>query len=337
MSIELRHLRYFIAVVDAAGVARAARRLNISQPTLSRQVHDLEADLGLALFNRIGRRLVLTVEGEELLGRGRHLLAEVESLHERAQVLAGGKSGVLRVGAPSQIVERVLPPVLAQHRRRHPAVEVRLVDAGTDRLLTLVQEGALHLAVGVWRDAEHLERRLLYPLCLVAVMSHRHRLARRPTVSVADLAGEPVFLLERGFEARRLLDQSCSAERVELRVVLESRAPGPLVALAERGEGIAIVPSVAQFRRARARVLPLLRQGKPIGAWARVVWDGRRYLPPYAEDMIRALTTRMKTSYPGRELHALRLVPRPAELVRPARLDRAAGVGSRDSIPRQHP
>ena len=94
--MELRHLRYFVAVSDAGGVSRAALGLNISQPALSRQIRDLEAELGVSLFERRTGRLVLTGEGEELLARSRELLSDAESLRERASSRSASPAGATR-------------------------------------------------------------------------------------------------------------------------------------------------------------------------------------------------------------------------------------------------
>jgi LysR family transcriptional regulator, cyn operon transcriptional activator len=126
--MELRHLRYFVTVADAGGVSRAAARLNISQPALSRQIRDLETELGVSLFDRRGRRLVLTGEGEDLLTRGRQLLTDADSFRERAGALRGGDTGIIRVGVAPLTLESLLPPFLIRHQRRHPGVEVRLTE-----------------------------------------------------------------------------------------------------------------------------------------------------------------------------------------------------------------
>src|SRR3954454_20761802 len=98
-AMNLQHLRAFAAIVETGGVARAAARMHLSQPALSRQIHALEAELGVTLFNRIGRGVQLTSEGEDLLRRGRRLLAEADSLGEHARSLKAGEAGCLRVGA----------------------------------------------------------------------------------------------------------------------------------------------------------------------------------------------------------------------------------------------
>ena len=128
--MNFRHLRAFAAIADAGGFARAAVRLNLSQPALSRQIHALEAELGVPLFDRIGRRVQLTSEGEDLLGRSRRLLADAESLGERARSLKTGQTGILRIGATPQVIENLLADFLAGYGRRHPGVEIHLVEDG---------------------------------------------------------------------------------------------------------------------------------------------------------------------------------------------------------------
>src|SRR5215468_9819224 len=94
-SMDLRYLRSFVAIVEAGGLARAVPRLHLSQPALSRQVRALERSLGLRLFDRVGRRVQLTSEGEDMLGRARRLLADAEALGERARSLQGGRTGLI--------------------------------------------------------------------------------------------------------------------------------------------------------------------------------------------------------------------------------------------------
>src|SRR6202163_1212882 len=108
--MNLRYLRTFVAIADDGGMARAAAQLNLSQPAASRQINALEAELGVPLFDRIGRHVQLTSEGKDLLWRSRHLLTEADSLGERANALKGGQTGVLRVGAPPHVIETVLAP-----------------------------------------------------------------------------------------------------------------------------------------------------------------------------------------------------------------------------------
>src|SRR5437773_1602272 len=103
--MDLHQLRTFVAIAEAGGVARAAARLNLSQPAASRQIQVLEAELGVLLFDRIGRRVQLTSAGEDLLQRSRRLVAEAQSLRERARALAAGHTGVIKIGATPPMIE----------------------------------------------------------------------------------------------------------------------------------------------------------------------------------------------------------------------------------------
>lgn len=127
--MNFKHLRAFVTIADAGGFARAANRLNLSQLALSRQIRALEIDLSVRLFDRVGRRVQLTSEGEDLLQRSRRLLAEADSLGERARMLKAGETGILRVGATPQVIENLLAQFLTRYRCRHPGVEIHLVDS----------------------------------------------------------------------------------------------------------------------------------------------------------------------------------------------------------------
>jgi DNA-binding transcriptional LysR family regulator len=146
--MELRHLRYFAAVADAGNVSLAARRLNVTQPALSRQIQDLERDFACRLFDRIGRRIVLTRDGDEILERTRRLLADAEARREGARALAGGEAGVLRLGTTPQFIEAALPEVLTRYARTYPGIEVKLAEDGGGTLLRRCSTGSYILPSG---------------------------------------------------------------------------------------------------------------------------------------------------------------------------------------------
>ena len=299
--VNLRHLRTFVLVAEAGGVHRATSRLNLSQPAASRQIHALEAELGVPLFDRIGRRVQLTAEGEDLLRRSRRLLAEADSLSERAAALKKGAAGLLRVGATPQVIENPLAGFLEHFRRRHPGVEVQFVEDGGANLPSRLDRGHVLLAL-MAVDDERFRYRLLYPVCGVAVLAESHGLAGRRTLDVAELAEEPLLLLRGGFASRDWFDAACSVARIRPRVLLESAAPHAAIALARAGYGIAVVPSTVQIPRAGVRAVPLVQRGVPIGRWLRIGWDPERFLAPYAERFVEELVSYCKRKHPGQEL-----------------------------------
>ena len=167
--MNLRHFRAFATIVDAGGFARAAERLHVSQPALSRQIRALEIELGISLFDRVGRGVRLTSQGEDLLRHSRRLLAEFSSLSERARALKGGQAGFLRVGATPQVIENLLADFLAEYERRHALVEVELKEAGGAELGNLLDRGEVDVAIMPAGDARFegrvLSRCVSWPCC----------------------------------------------------------------------------------------------------------------------------------------------------------------------------
>ncbi len=310
--MDLRRLRAFVAIVDTGGFARAASRVSLSQPALSRQIHALEAELGVRLFDRVGRRARLTSEGEDLLERGRRLLADAESLRERARALRSGRTGVLRVGATPQAMETLLAAFLPRYRRRHPGVEVHLVEDGGGRLPARLERGEVTLAMMPAGDAR-FHWRPLTPLHVLAVLPAAHRLGRRATLPLEELAGVPLLLLRRDFGSRQWLDAACQAAHLRPHVLLESGAPDTLVALARAGYGVAVVPSNTRIAAGGLRAVPVVHRGVPLGAWASIAWDPRRFLAPYAQAFVQELVAHARSGLRGRGLRR-----RPPPLPRPA-------------------
>jgi DNA-binding transcriptional LysR family regulator len=313
MKTSLDQLRTFVAIVEAGGIHRAVARLNLTQPALSRQINALEAALGMALFDRIGRRLKLTAEGESLLRLCRRLLGEAEAFHERAVALKKGDTGILRVAATPMVVENTLAQFLGHYRRRHPGIEVQLIEEGGLAMPRRLELGDAHLAL-MALDDDRFRMRLLYPVRGLAVVPKDHGLGRRRTIEVAELADEPLLLLRHEFASRDWFETACRVARTRPRVLLESGAPHTSIALAAAGYGIAIVPSTVAIPPGRVRGIPLLQRGAAIGRWLRVAWQGERFLSVFAKHFIEELWTHCQRGYPGREFNRYTpALPRPRQ------------------------
>jgi DNA-binding transcriptional LysR family regulator len=269
------------------------------------------------LFDRVGRRALLTSEGEDLLPRSRRLLHDADPLSERARALKGGQTGLLRVGATPQVMETVLAGFLKRYRRRHPAVEVRLVEDGGARLPARLDRGDIHLCLAGAGDAR-FQWRHLGPIYLLAVPPPSHRWSRRATLEIDEFVDVPLLLTRRDFGSRQWFDAACQVAHIRPLVLLESGAPPTLIALAQTGYGVAIVPSNARIPRG-LRAVPILLRGKSIGVWASVSWDPRRFLAAYAEQFVEELVTHCRRAYPRPAL-ARRAppLPRPREPARPS-------------------
>jgi LysR family cyn operon transcriptional activator len=301
IEMKLSQLRTFVAIVDNSGVARAASRLGLTQSAASRQVSSLETELGVILFDRVGRRVQLTSEGDDLLKRARKLLADADAFGERAKVLKGGESGTLRVSATPQVIENLLAPFLPSYLRGSPGVEVQLVESGGPQQINELDRGEVQLALMAY-GVERFQNRLLYPIHVLAVMSRVHRLRKNATLDISKIADEPLLVLGREFGSRSWFDAACENARITPRIVLESSSPHTLVALAQVGYGISIIPSNIHALPSSLRAVPLSYQGRPLGRWSMIAWNPERFLAPYAHRFINQLVNRAKQAYPGHRL-----------------------------------
>jgi DNA-binding transcriptional LysR family regulator len=178
MSINLRHALTFITVADLGTVSKAAAQLRIAQPALSRQIGALEQELGLKLFDRVGSRLVLTGEGEQLLGDCRVLLNYASTVSERAQLLQRGDTGVLKVASSPQVIEGVLAGFLSEFAGRYPNVQVKLVEVlGWPETVAMLERGEIHLGQTLVRAVQPGDTRFgthpLEPVDLLAAAQPR--------------------------------------------------------------------------------------------------------------------------------------------------------------------
>jgi len=314
--MNLRFLRTFVVTAEAGGLGRASARLNLSQPAASRQIHALEAELGVPLFQRVGRGLQLTSEGEDLVRQSRRLLTDADLLAERARALKGGQTGTLRVAATPQMIATLLAPFLPRHRHRHPGVEVQLIDGSAARQRSRLERGEVHLSI-MPAGGGRFARRLLSPVHALAVLSKAHRLRRRAVVEVAELADEPLLLMQREYGSRVWFDAACERADVRPRVLMECTAASTLIELAAVGYGVAVVPSTAMIRGRELRALPLVHRGASIGEWSTICWDPQRLAPPYVERFVDELVAHARRSFPGREfIRRAPSLPRPKALLR---------------------
>jgi len=297
--MDLKRLRTFVVVADLGTVSKAALRLRISQSALSRQISDLEYECGFKLFDRIGRRLFLTTRGEELLGDCRGVLAQVGSLGERIELLKRGGSGVLKVAAPPQTIESVLSGFLPRFGKQLPNVRVKLTEAlGMDQV-PLLERGEVHIGIRHDQGVNPWFESILLPFDDVLAGFHPSlHLGRGGVIDIASLAPHPLLLLDSGYSVRRLFNAACRVADVEPNILLESRAPHTLLALAEAGQGVAIIPSVLRINRYRLKVARVTHRRRPLRDRYVIQWDKRRPIPSYAENFCATLAAYMRDVLP---------------------------------------
>jgi DNA-binding transcriptional LysR family regulator len=244
--IELRHLRYFLAVAETLHFSKAAERLGIAQPPLSQQIKRLEQLLGHRLFDRTTRGVKLTLAGQLLAERARSTIEKIQDDLAQVRRLGRGEEGTLTVGFSGSIMFTDLPVAIERYRRRYPKVELRLRELTTSLQIAALLNGTLDLAF--LRDGdptEGIQMSTLIEEHYVAVLPHTHALARKRSLRVLDLREEPFVLFARRMGPLAFDRTIACCERTGFRPNIVQDAPQwpTLVRLVAAGLGVSLAPA----------------------------------------------------------------------------------------------
>ena len=247
--MELRHLRYFLAVGEALNFRKAAAQLRLAQPALSRQVQDLEDEIGVDLFRRSPRGVTLTAEGKLFLNEAREVLKHADESVERARALARGEYGELHVGYAQVHTVEILPPALAAFQKAVPRVKMLLHDLSRDEIIAGLHDATLELAVmaqATGKGMLGIEFEILrtYPWCVA--LANAHPFSRLKSVSLEKLATESLIGLRRKdySEYYRVLERVFASISAKPRIAVECDSVSSLIMEVEAGRGIALAPTL---------------------------------------------------------------------------------------------
>lgn len=260
MHISLRQLRAFVAVAESGSFTRAARALHLTQSAVSMVVRQLEAEVGLPLFNRTRRLVSLSEMGHHLLPIAMRMLEDLQQIASGATDMRMLKRGSLRVGVPELLACTLIPPVLASFARLYPDVALKLVDTSIDDIQGAVARGEVELGVGPDRSTDPgVERTFFIDVPIQLVCSTSHRLARRKSVTWWDARREPWILYPSVFshDIQAALRQHERTQRIE-----DATTVGHLptaLALVGEGMGVTTAPDYARAlgRDFKLRFIPL--------------------------------------------------------------------------------
>jgi DNA-binding transcriptional LysR family regulator len=254
--VEFRHLRYFVAVAEALNYRRAAERLRVAQPSLSKQIKDLEAEVGARLLNRNTGGVSLTDAGATLLEEARDILERVEMAAEATREAEAGRGGRLTIGSLGAISASFLPASLAAFRERFPRVEVNLHETSVPDQIAALNAGLVQLAFTTDQDLPTpptFESAEVLATRLVLAMNRGHRLARRLSVPLADVAEEPFLFIgetEHHDRHRMIIDAIFDARGIRHRPIKRVNGYESLVALVAGGHGLSVL---LPFPRSRGK------------------------------------------------------------------------------------
>jgi DNA-binding transcriptional LysR family regulator len=300
--MDLRQIRTFVTVAETGSVSRAAAQLHVAQPALSRQIMALEGELGVPLFDRIAGRLQLSSAGERLLGDCRGLLNFARDLREQASALRRPDAGVLHVAASPHFIDSVFPDFLKAYARRYPEVRVALVDMIGPSVVGMLERGEIHLAQSSPRalrpDQAHIMARALLPVDMMAAWHPSLPLGDGPSLEITKLRAYPLLQTGSEYVMRRTFDAACRLAGFDPNNVLESRAPHALLAMAEAGHGVAVIPSALRAHRYRLRIARITYRRKTITEPLALLSDRRRPQPAYATAFAEMLVSHVTEIWP---------------------------------------
>jgi DNA-binding transcriptional LysR family regulator len=248
--MELRHLRYYIAVAEEQNISRAAVRLHLSQPPLSRQIKDLEDELGVNLLDRIGKSVRLTEAGRAFLIKARRIVCDADTAVQQLREDFGHAARTIRLGFITPFLDDLVAPTVREYRQRHPKTTVSLFDlppqAQLDRLRSHELDAAILGNIGADERALFRVQRLWRGKFLL-VLPESHALAKRKSLKIAALAGETwVSLSEAFFPGRRaFLQQICRGAGFEPSVGSEHDSLPLMLAAVASGDGVGLMPAHA--------------------------------------------------------------------------------------------
>ena len=245
--MEMQQLRYFVAIAEQGSFSKAAQSCFVAQPSLSQQISKLEQELGVPLFDRTGKRVLLTAAGHMLLEHARSILSTVEYAGRELRDAVSRGSGRLSVGFIPTIAPYLLPGVLQTFLSKNPDVDLTIHEDYTDRLVAALCEGTIDVAIAAL-PLEHplLEFEELGRDPLLLSLPANHPLATKPEVLVSDVAAEPFLLLQ---EMHCLTDQImsfCRSRDFLPRVVCRNTQVSTVQALLATGHGISLLPALVR-------------------------------------------------------------------------------------------
>lgn len=269
--MNLEQLRSFAEVARIGHFTRAAERLHVAQPSLSRQIAGLETEFGVDLFHRARGRVTLTAAGERLLPLARRMLADAETARGEMAELVGLARGRVRLGATPTLCTTLVAEALAVFRSRFPDIDVEIVERGSRSLIETLGEGGLDLALivtsassGTGRAALTLDPLLRERLVAVSAANAPDPFAGDTesgtpltALSLAALAGTPQIVFPESYDLRVALDAAFAADGLTPKVAVTGAEMDATLSFAERGIGVAVVPAMVALERPNLRITPL--------------------------------------------------------------------------------
>ncbi|HWT65231.1 MAG TPA: LysR family transcriptional regulator [Terracidiphilus sp.] len=291
--MEVRQLQIFLALADELNFTRTAERVNTVQSNVTAQIKSLEEELGVPLFDRLGRRVTLTQAGRRFQPFALQALTAMEQ-GQHAVRTGSAPAGPLRISAPESLLTYRLPPILRIYRRRYPGVELVFRGQFGNPLLGEIDSGKLDLTFTMGDEVASptLQSVALRPERIVLFSDTAHPLAARRSVQATDLAGQALLLTEAGCGYRLCLERALALQDVRPGPITEFSSIEAMKQCVRVGMGIALLPAVVLAREIRLHQFKALRwSGPALDVTSHIVWHRDKWVSPAMQAFIELVRT----------------------------------------------
>jgi len=264
--VEVRHLRYFLAVAEAGNFSRAADRLGISQPSVSQQIRDLEAGLRVPLFQRRGKRILLTPGGLIFQEHARAVLRQLENCLQQLGSEPGQLRGVLHLGVVPVLNVPLVPRLMGLFAAEHAGINLVIEEISSTEIETALEEGRMDVGLGfVTRHSPNLRYERLCTDEFALIISEKHHWATRRIIHFSELHQERLLQLPDSFVMRRMTDEICRNHHVRPRIVAEINAIETLLRSLASLDAGALMPKITLRGRENLKLRAIPLHGKKLG------------------------------------------------------------------------
>lgn len=280
--MELRQLQYFIEVAKREHVTQAAHALHVAQSAVSRQIANLEAELGVSLFTREGRNVKLTSLGKIFLDHAQNAIRELEKAKQEIDEYLDPAKGSIRLGFPSSLAAYVLPTVISAFRAKYPNIRFQLKQGSFHYLIDSVINGEIAIAfiAPVPTDVKEVEGHIFFSDHIVALLPSNHPLADYPAIRLSQLKDESFALFPKGFVLYQLVANACLQMGFEPKVAFEGEDIDAIKGLVATGLGVTLLPEVTLIDSIPQGTIKIPVSEPDMARTVGVIIPKKRKLPP---------------------------------------------------------
>ncbi|MBP1155655.1 MULTISPECIES: LysR family transcriptional regulator [unclassified Paenibacillus] len=240
--MDFKKLQYFVEIADSGSFTKAAEKLLVAQPAISKSIQKLEVELQLTLFDRSEKAVALTPEGRALLVHARAILSRIEEARKEMEELRGLEKGEIRIGLPSMFGSYYFPQIIKEFKKKYPALTISVVEAGTLEVQKLLDRKEVDIGIIALGD-HHQEHHEVIPLLreeMVVCLPVGHSLARRSSLRLEEILNEPLVLFKEGYLQRKIIMESSHTATVQPNVTFSTNQLSLIKSLVSEGFGITL-------------------------------------------------------------------------------------------------